>query len=160
MTPLFLKNLEYGLCLLCLIWDNLYSLPFDDGFFTLCSLPKLFWLSWTSLFCLSRSNSCWCIQHGRFDIHLSAIWKIFSIALMHSNWLCMWLICTNYIISSFNLASLLELLHHLSRHLSDQGYKLLQSNFILLYVIVQRVKVTVAILTDLNLLPYQTAIKQ
>ena len=48
----------------------------------------------------------------------------------------------------------------LQRHLSDQVYKLLQCNFILIYVIVQRIKVSVAILTDLNLLPYQTAIIQ
>ena len=46
----------------------------------------------------------------------------------------------------------------LAKTLSDQVYKLLQCNFILFYVIVQRVKVSVAILTDLNLLPYQTAI--
>ena len=70
MVPLFLRSLEYSLCLLSLIWDNLYSLPFDDGFFTLCPSPKLLWLSWTSLFCLSRSSSCWCIPPGRFDIHL------------------------------------------------------------------------------------------
>ena len=70
MALLFLRSLEYNLCLLSLIWDNLYSLPFDDGFFTLCPLPKLLWLSWTSLFCLSRSSSCWCIPPGRFDIHL------------------------------------------------------------------------------------------
>ena len=88
------------------------------------------------------------------------IWKISSITLMHSNWCCVWLICTNYIISSCNLVLLLELLHLLQRHLSDQVYKLLQCNFILLYVIVQRVKVSVAILTDLNLLSYQTAIIQ
>ena len=50
------------------------------------------------------------------------------------------------------------LLHLLQRHLSDQVYKLPQCNFVLLYVIAQRVKVSVAILTDLNLLPYQTAI--
>ena len=91
---------------------------------------------------------------------LCIIWKISSITLMHSNWWCMWFICINYIISSYNLVLLLELLHLLQRHLSDQVYKLLQCNFILLYVIVQRVKVSVAILTDLNLLPYQTAIIQ
>ena len=50
--------------------DNLYSLPFDDCFFALCPLPKLLLLSWTSLFCLSRSSSCWCILTRRFDIHL------------------------------------------------------------------------------------------
>ena len=43
---------------------------------------------------------------------------------------------------------------------SDQVYKLLQFNFILLYVIIQRVKVYVAILTDLNFLSYQTALMQ
>ena len=69
MVPLFLKSLEYSLCLLSLIWDNLYSLAFDDGYFTPCPLPKLLWLSWTTLFCLSRSNSCWCISPGRLDIH-------------------------------------------------------------------------------------------
>ena len=43
---------------------------------------------------------------------------------------------------------LLELLY-----LSDQVYKYLQCNFVLLYVIVKRVKVSVAILTKLFLLP-------
>ena len=88
------------------------------------------------------------------------IWKISRITLMHSNWCCMWLICTNYIMSFCNLVLLLEPLHLLQRHLSDQVYKLRQCNFILLYVIVQRVKVSVAILTDLNLFSYQTAIIQ
>ena len=132
MVPLFLRSLEYSLCLLSLIWHNLYSLPFDDGFFTLCPLPKLLWLSWTSLFHLSRSNTCWCIPPGRFDIQLFIIWKIFSIILMHFNWYCIWLICTNFIISSCNLVLPLELLHLLQRHLSNQVYKLLQYNFILL----------------------------
>ena len=58
-------------------------------------------------------------------------WKISSITLTHTNWYCMWLICTNYIISSCNLVLLPKLLHLLQRHLSDQ-------------VIVQRVKVSVA----------------
>ena len=49
-----------------------------------------------------------------------------------------------YIISSCKLMLLLELLHLLQRHLSDQVYKLLWCNFILLYVIIQRVKISVA----------------
>ena len=57
---------------------------------------------------------------------------------------------------SCSLVFLLELLHLLQWYFSDQVYKPLQCNFILLYVIIQRVKVPVAILTDLNLLPYQT----
>ena len=160
MLPLFLRSLEYSLCLLSLTWDNLYSLPFDYGFFTICPLLKLLWLSWTSLFCLSRSSFVDVSQLEGLISTSIIIWKISSITLMHSNWCCVWLICTNYIISSCNLVLLLELLHLLQRHLSDQVYKLLQCNFILLYVIVQRVKVSVAILTDLNLLSYQTAIIQ
>ena len=58
MASLFLKSLGYSLCLLSLIWDNLYTLTFYDGFFTLCPLPKLLWFSWNSLFYLKRSNSC------------------------------------------------------------------------------------------------------
>ena len=88
------------------------------------------------------------------------IWKISSITLMHSNWCCVWLICANFIISSCNLVLLLKLLYIWQRHVSDQVYKLHQCNFILCYVIVQRVKISVAILTDLNLLPHQTAIMQ
>ena len=90
---------------------------------------------------------------------LCIIWKISNI-LMHSNWCCMWLICTKYITALANSCFPLELLYLLQRHFSDQVYKLLQCNFILRYVIVQRVKGSVAILTDLNLLPYQTTIIQ
>ena len=74
--------------------------------------------------------------------------KISNITLMHSNWCCMWLIYTNHAIRSWNLMFLLELLH-----LSDQVYKYIQRNFVLLYVIVKRVKVSVAVLTKLFLLP-------
>ena len=31
MAPFFLRKLEYSHWLIFLIWDNLYSLPFDDG---------------------------------------------------------------------------------------------------------------------------------
>ena len=159
MAPFFLKSLEYSLCLLSLILYSLYSPPFDDGFFTLCPLPKLLWLSWHSLLCLSWSSSC-----PEVDIKPS-MWKVWYQPLciiwkIHSNWCCMWLICTNYIISSSNLLLFLELLHLLQIHLSDQVYKLLQCNFILLCVIFKRVKVSVANLTDLNLLSNQTAIIQ
>ena len=58
-------------------------------------------------------------------------------------------ISTNYIICSQNIIFLLELLHILQRYFPGQVYN--QCNFILLYAIVQRVKVFVAILTDLNL---------
>lgn len=58
-------------------------------------------------------------------------------------------ISTNYIICSQNIIFLMELLHILQRYFSGQVYN--QCNFILLYAIVQRVKVFVAILTDLNL---------
>ena len=57
-----------------------------------------------------------------------------NITLMHSNWCCMWLVCTNHI-DSCNLVLLLELFYLLQWHLSDQVYKLLQCSFILLYVI-------------------------
>ena len=57
---------------------------------------------------------------------------------------------------SCSLVFPLELLHLLQWYFPDQVYKPLQCNFILLYVIIQSVKVPVAILTDLNLLPYQT----
>ena len=70
MASLFLIILEYSLCLLSLIWDNIYWLPFDNHFFTLCPLPKPLWFSWTLLFYLNRTISCWCIPPGRFDIHL------------------------------------------------------------------------------------------
>ena len=87
-------------------------------------------------------------------------WMISNSTLMHSNRCCMWLIWTNHIISSCNLVLLLELLHLLQRCLSDQAYKLFQCNFILLYAIVQTVKISVTILTDFYLLPYQNAIIQ
>ena len=122
------------------------------------SSAKTTLLSWTSLF-VSAGPILVDVSHLKvWYPPLCIIWKISSITLMHSNWCCMWLICANYIISSCNLVLLLELLHLLQRHLSDQVYKLLQCNFIPLYVILQRVKVSVAILTDLNLLSYQTAI--
>ena len=58
-----------------------------------------------------------------------------NITLMHSNWCCMWLVCTNHIVDSCNLVLLLELLYLLQWHLSDLVYKLLQCSFILIYVI-------------------------
>lgn len=78
MAPLLLRNLEYILCLSSFIWDNLYSLLFDDGFFSFCPLPKLLWFYWTLLFCLNRFNPCWCILPRRFDIHLcvSSGWSL------------------------------------------------------------------------------------
>ena len=55
----FLKYcLEDSLCLLPLFWDNLYSLPFEDRFFTLCPLPKILCYFWTSQFCFKRFNCC------------------------------------------------------------------------------------------------------
>ena len=88
---------------------------------------------------------------------LCIIWKISSMTLMHYNWCCIYLV------------NLYQLYHQLlqphaspgtAASLEDQVYKLLQCNFILLYVIAQRVKVSVTILIDLNLLPYQTTIIQ
>ena len=160
MVPLFLKSLEYSLSLIlnlrqfvfpCFWWWLLHSLSSAKTTLAFLNYPVLsqqvqfllMYLTWKAWY-----------------PPLYIIWKISWITSMHSDWCCMWLICTNYIISSWNLMLLLELLHLLQRHLSDQVYKLLQCNFILLYVIVQRVKVSVAILTDLNLLPYQTAIIQ
>ena len=130
MAPLSLRSLKYSFCLLSLIWDNLYYLPFDDGFFTLCPLLKLLWLSWTTLFCLNRSNYCVCIPPGRLIstsvYNLKDLWHyldVFQLIL--------------YVVSSFNLVLLLELLHFLLRHLSDQVYKLLQYSlkFIIFYII-------------------------
>ena len=65
---------------------------------------------------------------------LCIIWKISIITLMHSSWCCMWLICTNFIIDSCNHMFLLELLHLLEWHLSDQVYKLLQHNFYFIWL--------------------------
>ena len=130
---------------------------FDDGFFTLYPLSKLLWLSWTSLFCLSRSNFCWWILPGRFDILLCALSGI-SLALpwciIATDAVCGWSVPT---ISS---ALATRAFPGTAASLTKTSFWLFQCNFILLYVTVQRLKVFVAILTDLNLLPYQTTITQ
>ena len=159
MAPPLLRSLEYSLCLLSVMWDNLHSLPFDDGFFILCPQPKLLWFSRTLLFCINRSNSCWCIPPCRFDTHLGVSFGRFP-WWIPVDAVCGW--------SVPNISSALATfcfswnckLHFLQRHFSDQVYKFLQRNFILLYVIVQRVKVSVAVLTDFELLPCQTVIIQ
>ena len=130
-----------------------------SSLFVFCQIYTLTFLNFT--FCLNRSNCCWCFLLGRFDIHLcvstgrslTVPWCIPTDAV------CGWSAPT---ISSVlaNLVLLLELSHLLHRHLSDQAYKLFQCNFILLYAIVQTVKISVTILTELYLLPYQTAIIQ
>lgn len=91
------------------------------------------------------------------DLISTSKYNMENIALVHSSWCWMWLICANHIISSCNLMFSHELLNLLQGQLSGQTYKLLHVNFILLCVIVQRVKVSVVILADLNLLPYQNA---
>ena len=139
LALLFLRSVEYSFCLLPLTWDNLYSLPFHGWF-----LHSFFSAKTT----LALLNFTVLFQHVQFLlIYLTwkvvysppcIIWKICSITLMHSNWWCMWLICTKYIIRSCSLVLLLELLHLLQRHLCDQVYKLLQCNFILRYMWLSR----------------------
>ena len=143
------------------IWDNFHSLPFDDGFFTLCPLPKLLSLSWTSLFCLNRCSSCWCIPPRGFDIHLCvSSGRYLALPYAFQLMLCM--------------VDLYQLYHHLLQPRASPGTAAslvktsfspgLQASPMQLYStlcdFVQRFKLSGAIHTDLNLLSYQTAIKR
>ena len=77
---------------------------------------------------------------------LCIIWKKKSPAVLPADAVCGWSVPA-IPLAHVRLVFLLELLHLLQWHLSDQVNKLLQCDFILLYVIVQMVKVSVAILT-------------
>ena len=63
-------------CFSSLIWDNLYSFPFNDCFFTLCPLPKLLWLSWTSK--RFQKN----VDHHGFSIDKNSVFELPKIAQM------------------------------------------------------------------------------